>query len=100
MSASNEVFQYHLTLSGWVTGSEKIDFSGWEERPIPEGRLLTVSFREHMSSGFSGIDFTADVQTFGSKEAIARALTEHGTDPYHASKRSVGWPEFVSAHQG
>lgn len=99
MSASNEVFQYHLTPNGWVTGSEKIDFSGWEERPIPEDRLLTVSFREYMSSDFSAIDFTADVQTFGGKEAIVRALAEHGSDPHHASERSVGWPEFVSAHQ-
>ena len=99
MSASDEEFQYHLTPTGWVKGSDKIDISGWRKRPIPEDRLVTVGFCEYLSSGFSRLELTAEIETFASDDEIADALKKHGSKPHHCADRSAGWPEFVAKHQ-
>lgn len=95
VAASDEIFQYHLTPDGWKEGSSKIDFSGWQKQPVPDDRLLTVGFREYMSSGFSGLDQTAEVETFAEDKAIAEALEKFGGDPHHSPDRYRGWPEFL-----
>jgi len=56
MSASNEWFEYHLTSSGWVCGSQRLDFAGIKEKETPEGRVLTVRFYEYLSSVYSKPD--------------------------------------------
>lgn len=56
MSASNEWWEYHLTLDGWVEGSEKVDFAGLKEREAPAKIILTLEFHERMSSMYSPID--------------------------------------------
>ncbi len=56
MSLSNEWFEYHLTSSGWIEGTEKIDFAGIQEKDIPNDRVLTLHFHEYLSSRFSKMD--------------------------------------------
>jgi hypothetical protein len=43
MAASNEHFTFHLTPRGWVEGSA--------EQPIPDDRVMTVTFSELDRSG-------------------------------------------------
>ncbi|WP_326914658.1 hypothetical protein [Sphingopyxis chilensis] len=95
MSASDEVDEMHLTPNGWLQGSTKIDFSGWTHRDTPSDRLLTVSFREYMSSGFSKMELTADETKHANDAEILIALDKHGADPRPSAERYYGWPEFL-----
>jgi len=56
MSASNEWFEYHLTVRGWINGSEKLDVVGIKEKQLPHDRVLTLRFHDYLSSSFSGMD--------------------------------------------
>lgn len=95
MSASNEIDEMHLTPSGWVQGSEKLDFSGWNHREPPCDRLLTVRFREYLSSSFSKMELTADETKHGNDIDILAALDAHGAEPRPGADRYNGWPEFL-----
>ena len=96
MSASKERFTYHLTPGGWVRGSERIDFSGWNHKPIPEDNVLTVVFCEDMSSSFSAIHFSVDLGSAKDGADIKELLLQHGTDPHVNSMRYNGWREFIA----
>lgn len=95
MSASDEVDEMHLTPGGWVQGSAKIDFAGWTHREPPPDRLLTVSFREYLSSSFSAMDLSADETKHGSDADILAALKKYGSDARPGADRYRGWPEFL-----
>lgn len=95
MSASDEVDEMHLTPGGWVQGSSKIDFAGWTHVDPPSDRLLSVSFREYMSSSFSPMDLSADETKHGSDADILAALEKHGVEPRPSADRYRGWPEFL-----
>src|SRR6187402_2973730 len=95
MSASDEIDEMHLTPDGWVQGSEKIDFAGWTRRDPPSGVLLTVRFREYMSSSFSKMELTADETKVAPDGEILAALHTHGVEPRPGSDRYYGWPEFL-----
>ena len=95
MSASDEIDEMHLTPNGWVQGSSKIDFSGWTHRTPPADRLLSASFREHMSSSFSPMDMSADVTKHAGDADILAALQIHGFYPRPGADRYRGWREFV-----
>lgn len=96
MSASDEIDEMHLTPNGWVQGSEKLDFSGWKHVDPPADRLLTVRFREYLSSAFSKMELTADETKHGSDDDILAALQKHGIEPRPGAERYYGWPEFLS----
>jgi hypothetical protein len=82
MSASNEWFEYHLTPQGWVTGSEKIDFSGIKGKDIPTDRVLTLRFNEYMSSSFSTMDKWCDEQYRHEDESLVnRLVKQFGESP-------------------
>ncbi|KRC81291.1 hypothetical protein [Sphingomonas sp. Root241] len=95
MSASDEVDEMHLTPGGRVQGSSKIDFAGWTHVDPPSDRLLSVSFREYMSSSFSPMDLSADETKHGSDADILAALEKHGVEPRPGADRYRGWPEFL-----
>jgi hypothetical protein len=96
MAASDEIDEMHLTPAGWVQGSSKIDFAGWKHVDALPDRLLTVSFREYMSSSFSKMDMSTDIKKHASDSAILAALRIHGTSPKISSQRYSGWPEFLA----
>jgi hypothetical protein len=81
MSASDEIDEMHLTPRGWLQGSQKVDFAGWTHRDTPPDVLLTVSFREHMSSSFSTMDLTAAETKVAADGEILAALQLYGTEP-------------------
>lgn len=74
MSASNEYAYWHLTPRGWRLGTSRLDFHLREtERPVPADRVKTVRYAEYMSSDFSPIDRTQEVE-WVRDEAAAMAL--------------------------
>jgi hypothetical protein len=52
MAESDEWEEWHLTPRGWEQGSERVDFKGTTERPVPADRMLTFRWRELMTSRF------------------------------------------------
>ena len=48
MSASREWTEWHLTEDGWVRGTQKTDGCPVKKASIPEGRVLTCVFKEHV----------------------------------------------------
>lgn len=97
MSASDEIDEMHLTSGGWVQGSQKLDFSGWTRVDAPADSLLTVRFREYMSSVFASMELTASESRIGSDEQILAALRVHGAEPRPDAHRYQGWPEFLTS---
>lgn len=82
MSASNEWDEWHLTPQGWIAGSEKVDFAGVTEKPIPPDRVLTRRYHERQSSSFSKVDRFVSTEWRGpDAEEVARLLTKFGQHP-------------------
>jgi hypothetical protein len=95
MSASNEWFEYHLTPNGWVDGSEKIDFAGTKSREVPEDRVLTVEFRDYLSSTFSKPELTVSVTwRHENSQLVTSLLDKHGKEPHPGWSRFNGWQEI------
>jgi hypothetical protein len=81
MSASNEWTQWHLTPRGWERGIEKEDFRRVDREP-PVDRVQTVTYREHLSSSFSSLDKSSDVEWECDDKGKIEALTqEFGSAP-------------------
>lgn len=76
MAASNEWWDYHLTPRGWKGGSEKIDFGGVTERPVPSDRVKTVRYHEYMSSGYSNLESWVSVTYRSDDEERRKSLEE------------------------
>jgi len=84
MSHSNEWTDWHLTPEGWVSGSERTDGVGIEEKPIPPDRVLTKRWVEEQSSPFSSMYRGLETKwESDDKEAIQALLEKFGTCPEH-----------------
>lgn len=84
MSASNEWTEYHLTPSGWTTGTQKTDF-GRTDRDDPTDRVQTVRVRDFLSSGFSKVEHTREVVwESADKVSVADLIKQHGEAPDYA----------------
>jgi hypothetical protein len=81
MSASNEWTEWHLTPNGWERGTEKEDFRRVDREP-PADRVLTVVYREFMSSRFSPMEKSSRIEWRSDDVAIITALTaKYGAAP-------------------
>jgi hypothetical protein len=82
MCASNEWQDYHLTPTGWVEGSEKVDFSGIHEKPIPADRVLTVRWVDNQSSAFSKADrYWKETWRSSDSAAVSALVAKFGERP-------------------
>jgi hypothetical protein len=72
MSASNEWTEWHLTPRGWERGTEKEDFRRVDREP-PADRVLTVVYRQFLSSSYSKMEESLDT-TWQSHDATAIAV--------------------------
>lgn len=84
MSASKEWTEWHLTQTGWVRGSHRVDYQGTTMVEKPADRVLTCKYEEILSSSFSSLDKEVTV-TWQSddKENISRLLEKFGDCPKH-----------------
>ena len=77
MSATNEWFKWHLTLSkGWVQGNQKEDLNVIAEKPIPKDRVLTLRFCEKQSCLAAETRYTMDEVYRGDDKELIQSLTE------------------------
>jgi hypothetical protein len=81
MSASNEWTEWHLTPVGWQRGTEKEDFRRVDREP-PVDRVLTVVYKEFMSSTFSPMEKSSEIDWRSPDEVTIAALTaKYGPAP-------------------
>lgn len=82
MSLSDEWTEWHLTPRGWESGTERIDFAGITPKNRPEDAVLTVRWRESLSSMYSKPDrYHTTVWRSNNKEAVDKLLSQFGDPP-------------------
>ncbi|SOZ05309.1 conserved hypothetical protein [Cupriavidus taiwanensis] len=81
MSASYEWTEYHLTTSGWVTGTEKTDFDRSDVTP-PSDRVLSVRYIEE-HTGYGGGSRHQETWRSQDTDQINALLAIHGDPPAH-----------------
>jgi len=90
MSLTNEWFEYHLTPSGWIDGSEKLDFVGIKEVAIPDDRVLTIRCHEHQSCSFAKAKFwREDVWRSNDSIQVKTLVEKFGVSP----EAYLQWPD-------
>ncbi|QHG70168.1 hypothetical protein [Ensifer adhaerens] len=83
MSASNEWTEWHLTPRGWEEGDSKTDFA-FNSKAAPADAVQTVKNREYLSSSFSKLEKTSEIQwSSDDKALIAELLAKFGEAPHH-----------------
>ena len=60
MPLTNDLWEWHLTPTGWVLGTEKLN-QFVEERATPEDRVLSGRFEETLEDAFSELKLTWEV---------------------------------------
>lgn len=82
MSASNEWTEWHLTPRGWERGSEKIDFGEARIKAAPSDCVLSLRYREYMSSVHSKTDRScAEIWRSNNENSISELITKFGEAP-------------------
>ena len=82
MSVSNEWAEWHLTRDGWQRGDERMDFTPRKDRPVPDGRVLTVRFTEKIESRYSQTDrWLRTVWRDSNDKLVEELLRKHGECP-------------------
>lgn len=82
MAASNEWTEWHLTPRGWKSGSELVDVGNLTAKDPPFDRVLTVKYRESVSSMYSTTDRSSEEIWRGADEAeVAQLLATLGPAP-------------------
>lgn len=81
MSASNEWDEWHLTPNGWVEGSEKVDFAGITERPLPADRVVTFRLTSYMGSIYSKVQISWDEQWCSQSADVEALYQQFGRYP-------------------
>lgn len=82
MAASKEWTEWHLTPQGWVRGSEREDFAETKRRNPPVDRVLTVLYKEVISSACSGLHKNSEeTWSSGDKDSILLLKKKFGECP-------------------
>ncbi len=81
MALSNEWTEYHLTKSGWIEGSCKLDIVGKKEVPKPDKTLITRKYMEYASSRFSGLELTYQETVFSGNKEVRESLLKKFPHP-------------------
>jgi hypothetical protein len=81
MAISNEWTEWHLTAGGWIRGSQRRDPAQFQQRAVPDERVLTVIYKETM--GRPGPVHSSHEPTWESddKTVIERLVTRFGPPP-------------------
>ncbi len=80
MAASNEWTEYHLTPSGWVTGTEKTDFRRDDVDP-PQDRVLTIRYVETLNGYGGGSKGHHEVWRSAEDTSVNTLLAKYGQAP-------------------
>lgn len=88
MSLTNDSWEWHLTPTGWVLGTERLD-QFVEQRPTPEDRVLSGRFEEKLEDAFSQLKLTWEVIWQDSDADVARLLEKFGEKPRHVAENLV-----------
>lgn len=82
MSLSRESTEWHLTESGWVEGSTKVDFGPDTIKPKPADAVLSFKYFETQSSSFSKMETgTRELWRSDDEKKIAELLAKYGPCP-------------------
>lgn len=83
MSLSSESFEHHLTSSGWVEGSSKLDFCKEDFVARPADALMTV--KEHRKISHWAADEDVDcyeIWRSADSKALEEAISKFGERPF------------------
>jgi len=76
--------EWHLTPSGWESGSERIDFGSTEWKDPPGDRVPTTRWLEEQTSPYSEMHrYLEQMWTSGNEEAIKELTAKFGESPKH-----------------
>ncbi|MCA9818878.1 MAG: hypothetical protein KC652_27475 [Cyanobacteria bacterium HKST-UBA01] len=82
MSLSSEHFDHHLTPTGWVLGTEHLDFCT-NKVEIPEDALLTVQEHRKISHWMADEDvWITEMWRSNDTEAVDAAIAKFGPRPH------------------
>lgn len=82
MSASHEWTDWHLTPTGWVEGTSKLDSGATHEKPVPADRVLTVRWDEFLGAVQGKMHRTHKEQWRSNDGAlVAQLLAQFGPAP-------------------
>ncbi len=85
MSLTNDSWEWHLTPTGWVLGTEKLD-QFVEEREIPEDRVMSGRFEEKLEDAFSELQLTWEITWRNAEINPQPLLTKFGEKPRHVAE--------------
>ena len=86
MSASNEWTDHHLTPTGGVAGTSRLDYGPERHVPDPFGSVAVFRYQEHLSSTFSKMDRSVTLMRRIGGEAEVNHLARPHADPAPVGK--------------
>jgi len=85
MPLSNDCWEWHLTPTGWVLGTERLD-QFLEQRSTPEDRVLSGRFEETLEDAFSELKLTWEVFWTDPSIDTSTLLSKFGEKPRHVAE--------------
>lgn len=85
MSLSNDSWEWHLTPTGWVLGTERLD-QFVESREIPVDRVLSGRFEETLEDAFSELVLNWEVIWASTSIDPKPLLAKFGHKPRHVAE--------------
>lgn len=85
MPLSNDSWDWHLTPTGWVLGTERLD-QFVERRNTPEDRVLSGRFEETLEDACSELKLTWEVIWTNPGVDLANLLAKFGEKPRHIAE--------------